>query len=272
MWQIPAAVPFTSPAPAGRLSAQLVLVPIGTVIAPPSPKVCGRPGLEAHARSYYARVSLSDAFVCARSRQAFVWRGSALCFLAGDGAVSAASQEPAALVCQHLPAIRQSVRKAGVLDLACGSGRNGLFLARHKIPLVFADINPEALARIDGELTATGLAGECWQVDLEAPGGQALAGREFDVILVFNYLHRPLIPGIRRSLAAGGLLLYETFTAPQAAVGRPSNPDFLLQPGELRSWFRDWEIVVQFEGSDTSPPRHFASLVARKPGGPSVLD
>ncbi|MEY3032876.1 MAG: hypothetical protein RLZZ622_1351, partial [Planctomycetota bacterium] len=67
-------------------------------------------------------------------------------------------------------------------------------------------------------------------------------------------------------------LLYETFTAPQAAVGRPSNPDFLLQPGELRGWFKDWEIVAQFEGSDISPPRHFASLVARKPGGASVLD
>lgn len=272
MRQIPTVAPFTSPAPAGRLSAQLVLVPIGMVSAPPSPKVCGRPGPEAHARSHHALISLSDACVCARSRQVSAWRCFAGCRLAGNGAVIATSQEPAALVRQHLPAIRQSVRKAGVLDLACGNGRNGLFLARHKIPVVFADINPEALARIDGELTAAGLAGECWQVDLEAPGGQALAGREFDVILVFNYLHRPLIPGIRHSLTAGGLLLYETFTTPQAAVGRPSNPDFLLQPGELRGWFRDWEIVAQFEGSDTSPPRHFASLVARKPGGASVLD
>jgi len=176
-------------------------------------------------------------------------------------------REPARLVQDFLPAIRETTETRGVLDLACGSGRNGLFLARHNIPVVFADINSVALAQIDSELAASGLRGRVWLVDFEAPGSQPLAGKEFDTVLVFNYLHRPLIPAIRCCLKQGGLLLYETFTVSQATIGRPRSPDFLLQPGELRGWFSDWEILADFEGSGDSPRRYYASLVVRKPAG-----
>ena len=174
---------------------------------------------------------------------------------------------PARLVKQYLPEIRAVVRNHGVLDLACGSGRNGLFLARHNIPICFADIDPSALEKIAARLGASDLTARLWQVDFEDPGSRPLAGKKFDAILVCNYLHRPLMPFIRDCLVEGGLLLYETFTVAQANVGRPRNPAFLLQPAELRQWFRDWEILLDVEGSETSPPRHYASLVARKPAG-----
>ena len=172
---------------------------------------------------------------------------------------------PARLLETFLPQIKDTVGDFGVLDLACGSGRNARYLLRHKIPVLCADIRRTALDEISAEAAAEGTPAAVWQVDLEKPGGRPLAGKSFDVILVFNYLHRPLITGIRHCLVPGGLLLFETFTRQQAAIGRPRNPDFLLEPGELRNWFEDWEILHDFEGGDTEPRRYYASLVARKP-------
>jgi len=174
---------------------------------------------------------------------------------------------PAKLLEEFLPLLNNTVKDNGVLDLACGSGRNGIFLARHNLPVVFADINPAALKKISELLTDLDSAVQFWQVDFEDPQSRPLAGKKFDAILVFNYLHRPLIPDIKNSLRSGGLLLYETFTAEQATIGRPSNPDYLLNAGELRGWFKDWTVLHDFEGYDHEPQRFYASLVARKPAG-----
>ncbi|MGB1257848.1 MAG: class I SAM-dependent methyltransferase, partial [Thiolinea sp.] len=87
----------------------------------------------------------------------------------------------------------------------------------------------------------------------------------FDLICVARYLHRPLFPVIRRLLASGGVLLYQTFMqgCEQTAVGRPRNPDFLLRPGELAAEFADAEIILdQIETLDDGRP--VAAFVARK--------
>ena len=174
---------------------------------------------------------------------------------------------PARLVEQYLPLLQAAVGNCGVLDLACGRGRNGLFLVEHNLPVIFADIDPAALGKIGGELVDPDVTARLWEVDFEDPESRPLAGKKFDAIMVFNYLHRPLIGEIRNCLTSGGLLLYETFTTAQAAIGRPSNPEYLLQPGELRSWFEDWEILHYREGEDQEPRRYYANLVARKPAG-----
>lgn len=171
---------------------------------------------------------------------------------------------PARLVADNLPLILSHVRQHKVLDLACGSGRNGLFLAQHNVPVVFADKNRSALEIVARELPKYDSGSEVWQVDLEIDKSRPLAGKIFDVILVFNYLHRPLLDDIASSLAEGGLLLYETFTARQANLGRPSNPNYLLGPGELEARFSRWDILHYFEGADQEPQRFYASLVARK--------
>ena len=102
-------------------------------------------------------------------------------------------------------------------------------------------------------------------MDLEEAGRNPLAGRTWGAILVFRYLHRPLIPPIREALAPGGVLVYETFTADQALLGRPTNPDFLLGQGELRGWFADWELIEAYEGLQSDPPSYRSGLVCRKP-------
>lgn len=153
----------------------------------------------------------------------------------------------------------------GVLDLASGTGRNGKFLLQHNIPVTFADNNAASLAEIQRDPLAQSAAATIWEVDLEENTEQPLAGRAFDAVLVFNYLHRPLFPQLRAAIRSGGLIIYETFTEAQRAHGRPRNPDFLLRSGELAAEFSGWQVLHEFEGELSDPPRAKASIVARKP-------
>lgn len=158
----------------------------------------------------------------------------------------------------------------GVLDLACGKGRNGLFLVKHNVPVIFADNNKAHLQSIELALTSAGASAkksENCLIDFEAEvsqGRNPLAGKTFDAVIVFNYLHRLLFPFIREAIRPGGLIVYETFTVDQKRFGRPSNPDFLLGRGELRQLFDGWERIVDFEGEAADPERAIARLIARK--------
>lgn len=69
--------------------------------------------------------------------------------------------------------------------------------------------------------------------DLEDGGIPAFLSQPFAAVVVTNYLHRPLLPALRAAVAPGGLLIYETFAQGNERFGKPSNPDFLLRPGEL---------------------------------------
>ena len=158
----------------------------------------------------------------------------------------------------------------GILDLACGNGRNGLLLLQSNIAVTFADNNKSALSNVDASISALRafnleLANaECWEVDLEQASVKPLENRCFDAVLVFNYLHRPLFPAIQQVIAQGGLIFYETFTVHQTKFGRPTNPDYLLKERELLDAFKDWEVIKYFEGIKTNPKRAVASLIARK--------
>jgi SAM-dependent methyltransferase len=161
--------------------------------------------------------------------------------------------------------LRDGALEGPILDLACGSGENGLYLAGLGLPVVLADRSREALASARSAAEDRGLEAEFWEIDLES-GGNPLQDDLYRAIMVFRYLHRPLIPHIRAALRPGGILIYETFTTEQPKYGKPHNPDFLLQPGELARWFRDWRIVHQYEGLLENPRRAVAQIVCRKPG------
>jgi len=155
--------------------------------------------------------------------------------------------------------------KGPVLDLASGDGRNGLFLAARGLSVILADRSEEALSK--AKEAAAGVQGKVsiWKVDLEIPGRNPLKEEAYSAILVFRYLHRPLMPCIRKALRTGGFLLYSTYTLDQAQFGKPRNPDFLLKPGELMEWFKDWQILHRFEGIQENPRRAVAEIVCRKP-------
>jgi SAM-dependent methyltransferase len=93
------------------------------------------------------------------------------------------------------------------------------------------------------------------QADLEGGAPWPLPGQRFAAIVVTNYLHRPLFRTIEDSLAEGGVLVYETFMLGNERFGRPSNPDFLLRPGELREAFASLQLRAFEEGEVARPKR-----------------
>jgi SAM-dependent methyltransferase len=172
---------------------------------------------------------------------------------------------PAPLLLDHLDLLKGIPPKLPILDLASGEGQNGLFLARKGFPVILCDISEDALQKAKKKALEGGIAVQTWRVDLEQDDLDPLSDRTFGAILVFRYLHRPLIPCIRHALAPGGLLVYETFTTEQPRFGRPYNPHFLLKPGELKKWFEDWSIHTYFEGVKDRPKRAVAQIVCSKP-------
>ena len=149
-----------------------------------------------------------------------------------------------------------------VLDLACGSGRHARYLAEIGLQVEAMDRDAAALAQLSGVSRVTT---RC--ADLEgAPW--PYAGRNFDAIVVTNYLHRPLFPLLAAALAPGGVLIYETFRIGNESYGKPSNPDFLLRPGELLDFAKahELEVLAYEDGFTTLPkPAMVQRLCAVKP-------
>jgi SAM-dependent methyltransferase len=147
------------------------------------------------------------------------------------------------------------------LDLACGRGRHALWLVEQGWRVTAVDREAEALDDLRAEARRRGWEITTRQHDLE-DGRSVLPRDSFDVVVVVHYLHRPLFPELRAALRLGGVLVYETFTTAQAARGKPTNPDFLLHPGELRELLRPLDVVAFREGAFDG--RDVASAVARK--------
>ncbi len=142
-----------------------------------------------------------------------------------------------------------------VLDIACGGGRHTrFFLERgHRVTAVDRDVSAIADLKDHASL-------QLHQIDLEvdvAAGAQnnLLPGGPCGGVIVTNYLWRPLLPAIVSAVAVDGVLLYETFAAGNEAYGKPSNPDFLLQPGELLDAVSGQLAVVAYEHGIIEQPR-----------------
>ncbi len=153
-----------------------------------------------------------------------------------------------------------------VLDVACGSGRHVRWLAQQGHRVTALDRDGAALAGLQR-------VAECVQADIEA-GPWPLGARQFDAVVVTHYLWRPLLPTLRCALAPGGVLLYETFADGQQHIGRPSRPEFLLQPGELLQAFAGLRVVAFEDGFDPLPApgrcvQRLAAVLA--PAGPAAL-
>lgn len=141
------------------------------------------------------------------------------------------------------------IRRGGhVLDLAGGGGRHTRLLLDMGFRVTAVDRDILALQQLAGRAGCDVRA-----LDLET-GVPWPLGSDYDGIVVSNYLHRPLLTPIATALAAGGVVIYETFMAGNERLGRPRNPDFLLQPGELLRAFPGLTIVA-FEQGEVVRPR-----------------
>ena len=151
---------------------------------------------------------------------------------------------------------------ASVLDVACGSGRHmRWFSARgHAVTGIDRDASALALAAAHGTVVNADIENGPWP----------LAHAQFGAVVVTNYLWRPLWDSLLNSVALGGVLVYETFAAGQENVGRPSRPEFLLQPGELLRVVEGWQVVAYENGCTGEPVRYVQRIAAiRSLGGPA---
>jgi SAM-dependent methyltransferase len=167
--------------------------------------------------------------------------------------------DPASWLVQHgglLP------REGRALDVACGRGRHAIWLAERGLTTVAVDRNADAIREVNDAARERGLPLRAEVRDLESGVNPFRDDAAFDVIVVVHYLHRPLFPALLDALAPGGLLVYETFTRAQAARGKPTNPDFLLKPGELIGLVRPLDVLASREGDFDG--RMIASVIARR--------
>jgi tellurite methyltransferase len=149
-------------------------------------------------------------------------------------------------------------RKA--LDIAMGRGRHALLLARHGFHTFGVDANHDAVRDAMQTAARERLRIRGWCADLTV---SSLPAGIFDVVVVTRYLQRDLFDAIKACVARGGVVIYETFTVAQRQLGSgPTSPDHLLQPGELRSAFENWD-VLSYEEVDA--PEAVARLVAQRP-------
>jgi SAM-dependent methyltransferase len=165
---------------------------------------------------------------------------------------------PASWLVQHSELLP---RTGGALDVACGRGRHALWLAERGLTTLAVDRDADAVRELNGLARARSLPLRAEVRDLEGTPRPSLDA-VFDVIVVVHYLHRPLFPALIAALAPSGVLVYETFTRAQAARGKPTNPDFLLEAGELLELVRPLEVLVSREGDFDG--RMIASVIARR--------
>ena len=147
------------------------------------------------------------------------------------------------------------IRPGGtVLDVACGSGRHVRWL--HAQGFVVTGVDRDAAA-----MQPVAAIAETLVADIEN-GPWPLAGRRFDAVIVTHYLWRPLTRTLLDAVAAGGLYLHETFADGQQHIGKPTRPDFLLQPGELITMTQGLRTVAYEERELADPRRCVQRIVA----------
>lgn len=154
---------------------------------------------------------------------------------------------PSAWVERFAPLIEQG---GDTLDLACGGGRHTRLLLAHGHAVTAADRDISGLADIENPRLT-----RC-ETDLEDGSPWPFGDRRFAGIVVTNYLHRPLFPAMTAALLPSGVLIYETFARGNERFGRPSNPDFLLDRGELlRVAERGGLTVLAYEDLEVTEPK-----------------
>jgi SAM-dependent methyltransferase len=143
-----------------------------------------------------------------------------------------------------------------VLDVACGSGRHLRWLAARGFAVTGVDRDAAAVEplRPFGRIVLADIENGPWP----------LGDERFDAVIVTHYLWRPLLPRLIECVADGGCLIYETFAVGNEAFGKPSNPAFLLRPGELLEACRDLTVIAYEDGQLEAPPRRVQRIAARR--------
>ena len=166
--------------------------------------------------------------------------------------------QPLPFIAKWLP---DDLKAMNVLDYACGGGRHGKLAMERGAHVTFADIDLEGLSEFAINENVSLL-----QADLEDERRWPFKGRQYDVVIVTNYLYRPRLSDIFELVKPGGIILYRTFAQGNEVFGRPKNPEFLLQTNELHGVAQKNFSILHYEQGevDTPNPAVIQRLVAQR--------
>lgn len=158
-------------------------------------------------------------------------------------------------------------------DVACGTGRNLLYLAQHGYKVIGLDIADVGLSQAADRLARAGFSGEYLAHDLELPNLPAALSERPQLIAVFRYLNLGLLPQLAERLAIGGRMMVEVHLQTELEVGGPGSARFRAAPGSVRQAILDIDAKLtlehDYEGPITDPdgsPMALAQLVVRRDG------
>ncbi|HET7925533.1 MAG TPA: class I SAM-dependent methyltransferase [Rhodanobacteraceae bacterium] len=172
-----------------------------------------------------------------------------------DGAYEGRTH-PTALLAEWLPRLP----RGRALDVACGTGRNALYLAANGYAVTALDISRVALDRGRGAAAERGLTVEWLCADLDENPDSALPSGSFDLVVWARYVHRTLMQHLVARLGMGGALVCEQHLKTDVAVAGPSSADFRLAPGELRASAHGLRIDHSYEGLVVDPDGRSVAL------------
>ena len=164
---------------------------------------------------------------------------------------------PTALLAEWLPLLK----RGRALDVACGAGRNALYLAANGFDVVALDISRVGLERGRGAAAERGLTVDWLYADLDEDPAGALPAGPFDLIVWVRYVHRTLMPHLIARLGAGGTLVCEQHLRTDDPVAGPTSAEFRLAPGELRRSAQTLHIKHDYEGLVVDPDGRSVALV-----------
>lgn len=163
---------------------------------------------------------------------------------------------PTALLAEWLPRLP----RGRALDVACGAGRNALYLAGNGFAVTAVDISPVALERGRHAAVERALDVEWRQADLDQAPERSLPEGRFDVIVWVRYVQRALMPRLIERLRPGGTLVCEQHLATDAAVAGPTSPEFRLAAGELERSAHGLTVLHSYEGLVVDPDGRTVAL------------
>lgn len=162
------------------------------------------------------------------------------------------------------PLLAKEVAGGRALDLACGAGRNAIYLAEQGLQVTAVDISEVALSQLLIEGERRKLSISTLQVDLEVPEPRWPAG-PFDLLLDFFFLSRPLLTHLPHIVRPGGFAVVRTFSSAASDIFGAVDTKFALQPGELLEIFSGWQVLLHEEGLEPSRKGgSLAGIVARR--------
>lgn len=174
-----------------------------------------------------------------------------------------ASERPSAFLQRMLDSSHWDIPIGRALDIACGSGRNALFLAARGFQVDAVDISPVGLEQAAARAGQKSLSISWQHANLESA---ELPEAIYDLVANINYLQRSLVPRLEAAVKPGGWIVFETFLIDQQTIGHPKNPDYLLAHNELLGFFRGFRVCCYREGkfADDGEPSFRAGLLAQK--------